>query len=269
MVRLFRLGSAAAAGTLLLHGAAMAAEADDAQDAGIFGWSVAVRLQARVAPDYMGSKTYRLGPGGSFSLSRPGAERLFTAPDDSPSLQLIGDRQLSAGLAARWRSGRDNDGDLRGFDKINWSIEPGGYVNWWPVDGLRIRGEVRHGFGGNKAWMADLSADAVHQDPKWILSIGPRAHWAEGKFTRTYFGVTPLEAARSPFGIGAFAGDGTFTSAGVLASAEYHWTPRWGIVANADYRRLLGTAADSPIVATLGSKDQFSAALGVRYFFGR
>jgi outer membrane protein len=229
---------------------------------------VAATLQLRVAPDYMGSRTYRLGPGGSLSLSRPGAQPVFSAPDDSPSLRVIGDRGLTAGLVARWRSGRDDHGALRGFDKIDWSVELGAFVDWWPTDGLRVRGEARHGFGGNHGWMADLGADLVHQDPGWILSIGPRVHWADSKFTRTYFGVTPLEAARSPFGIGAFAGDGSFTAAGVLASAEYRWTPRLSFVANADYRRLTGTAADSPIVATLGSKDQFGAALGVRYAFG-
>jgi outer membrane protein len=270
MSRLTHLGVAVAAGAILLQAAPASAQQTDPQGGGgIFGWSVAASLQLRVAPDYMGSKTYRVGPGGSLSLSRPGAAPVFGAPDDSPSLHLTGDRSLNAGLVARWRSSRDDHGALRGFDKIDWSVEPGAFVNWWPVDGLRVRAEVRHGFGGNRSWMADLGADAVYQDPSWVLSIGPRAHWAESRFTRTYFGVTPLEAARSPFGIGAYAGDGTFSSAGLLASAEYHWTSRWSIVADSEYHRLMGTAAGSPIVANLGSKDQFSAAIGAKYAFGR
>ncbi len=269
MFRLALVGAAVAGGAFLMQVTPAGAQPADPPAGGLFGWSVATTLQLRVAPDYMGSKTYRVGPGGSLRLFRPGVEPAFAPPDDSPSLQLVGDQGLNAGLVARWRSSRDDHGDLRGFDKIDWSVEPGGFVNWWPVEGLRVRGEVRHGFGGNRAWMADLSADAVYQNPSWILSIGPRAHWAESKFTRTYFGVTPLEAARSPFGIGAFAGDGTFSSAGLLASAEYRVTPRWSVVADSEYHRLMGTAADSPIVAALGSRDQFSAALGVKYAFGR
>jgi outer membrane protein len=266
MFRVAHVGAAVAAGAFLMQGPpASAQQAAPPSD----GWSAAVTLQLRVAPDHMGSKTYSVGPGGSLRLFRPGVGPTFAPPDDSPSLQLIGDPGLNAGLVVRGRSGRDDRGDLRGFDKIDWSVEPGGFVNWWPVDALRVRAEVRHGFGGNRAWMADLGADGVYQDASWVLSIGPRAHWAESKFTRTYFGVTPLEAARSPFGIGAYAGDGTFSSAGLLASAEYRWTPRWSIVADSEYHRLMGSAAGSPIVAGFGSKDQFSAAIGAKYAFGR
>jgi outer membrane protein len=269
MFRRVHIGAAAAAGAFLMQGAPASAQQADPPGDGIFGWTVAATLQLRVAPDFLGSKTYRIGPGGSVRLSRPGVEPVFSAPDDSPSLHLIGDPSLNAGLVARWRSGRDDDRELRGFDKIDWSIEPGAFVNWWPAEGFRVRAEVRHGFGGNRAWVADLGADAVYHDANWVLSIGPRGRWAESKFTRTYFGVTPLEAARSPFGIAPFAGDGMYSSAGLLASAEYRWTPRWSLVADAGYQRLMGRAADSPIVAVLGSKDQFSAAFGVKYAFGR
>ena len=58
-------------------------------------------------------------------------------------------------------------------------------------------------------------------------------------------------------------------SVGALASAEYRWSKRWSVVADARYDRLLGEAADSPIVRDLGSRNQFSAALGLKYSFGR
>lgn len=270
MIQMTRAAAWATAAALLLPGAPALAE-DAAPQGGwtIFGWQVTASLQPRVAPDYIGSKKYSLGPGGSISLSRPGAAEVFSAPDDSPSLTLIGDHTLSAGVDARWRSGRDDKDALRGFDKIDWAIEPGLFVNWWPTDSLRLRGEVRHGFGGNHAWLADLGADAVHRDRKWVLSVGPRLHLADSKFTRTYFQVTPAEAARSPFAIGPYAADGAFTSAGALATAEYHLSSRWSVLGDVDYRRLMGKAGDSPIVAKLGSRDQFSAALGVGYAFGR
>ena len=34
----------------------------------VFGWSLTASLQARLAPNYMGSKTYTVGPGGSVGL---------------------------------------------------------------------------------------------------------------------------------------------------------------------------------------------------------
>lgn len=267
-----RLGllAAALAGVLgLVHAPAASAQTAAGEGLTLFGWSVTGNLEAQVAPDFMGAKTYSVGPGGSLQFSRPGTTPSFGAPDDSPSLQVLGDRSLSAGVVARYRSGRGDDEALRGFDKIDWAIEPGLYAEWWPADGLRLHAEVRRGFHGNEAWTADLAADAVHDDPRWLLSLGPRLHLGEAKFTETYFGVSAADAQRSPFGITPYAADGAFTSAGALASVEYRWTRRWSLLADANYARLFGKAADSPIVARLGSRDQLTAAVGLKYAFGR
>jgi outer membrane protein len=235
----------------------------------LFGWSVSGSLQARVAPDYVGSKSYSLGPGGSLQFSRPGVQSRFGAPDDSPSLEVLGGPTLSAGVVARWRSGRDDNGVLHGLNKIDWAIEPGIYGEWWPTEGLRFRAEVRHGVRGNSAWTSDLAADVVHDDPRWLLSVGPRIRLGDSSFTRTYFDVSPAEALRSTRGLGPFRADGTFVSAGGLASVEYRWSRRWSLLADMEYLRLFSDAADSPIVARVGSPDQFSGAFGLRYRFGR
>ena len=235
----------------------------------LFGWSVSGSLEALVSPDYIGSKTYRVGPRGGLQFSRSGELPIFSASDDSPGLQLIGDNTLTTGVVVGWQSSRDNDGALKGFDKIDWSIEPGLYAAWWPTAGLRLRGEVRRGFHGDEGWMADLGADAVLDDRRWLLSIGPRVHLADSKFTHTYFEVTAAEAAQSPYGVKPFGAHGSFTAVGGLVSVEYRYKKRWSVLADADYQRILGTAADSPIVAQLGSRDQFTAAIGLRYAFGR
>jgi outer membrane protein len=158
---------------------------------------------------------------------------------------------------------------LQGVHKIDFALEPGVYAEWWPADSLRLRGEARHGAMGNSAWSGDVAADLVHDDRKWVLSIGPRLHLGDSRFTRTYFDITALDAARSPFGISAYTKQGTFVSWGALASAEYRWSPRWSLLGDVRYQRLIGDAADSPIVAQLGSPNQVRAAVGVRYRFGR
>jgi len=253
-----------------LLGALPAAAQEDGKDGKrmiFFGRALSAHVLLGVAPDYIGSDDYRVRPAGSLSLSTPGAEPVFTAPDDGVNLGLIGDNTFSAGPVGRWRSGRDDHGDLKGFDKIDWAIEAGAFAVWWPADWLRLRGEVRRGFGGNTAWAATVGADAVYRKASWTMSIGPRLRWADDKFTRTYFGVTPAEAARSPFGVTAYDADGDFLSMGVLGSLEYQWSPRWSFTSNAEYQRLTGDAADSPIVSELGSKDQFRVTVGVQYAF--
>lgn len=266
-----RLALAAAAGALTLPGAAIAqAQTENtSSEWTFFGWNVSARVSAAVAPDYLGARTYSVGPTGSLTLHRPGVQSTFRAPDDSPSLQLFGDKELSAGVVVRGRSARDDHNDLRGIHKIDFALEPGVYAEWWPMDGLRLHGEARHGALGNSAWSGDVAADLVHDHKKWLLSIGPRVHLGESRFTRTYFDISAADAARSPFRIAPFASNGAYVAAGGLASAEYRWSRQWSILTDVRYDRLLGDAADSPIVARLGSRDQFRGALGVRYRFGR
>jgi MipA family protein len=270
LIRLSRVGALAASAGVLL--AASAASAEDASAPGsiaVFGWYLSnARVGAGVEPDYMGSNDYRFAPSGSVSFARKGAAPgAWGAPDDGFSVGLVGDKALSAGLVGRWRSGRGDDDDLQGFEKIDGVVEAGGFVNWWAADWLRFRGEARHALGGYDGWAVDLGADAVIRTGPWVLSAGPRLSWADDAFTRTYFGVTPTEAALSPFGIPAFAAGGEFWSPGVVASAEYHVSRFWSLTAVGQYRRLTGDAADSPLVADLGSKDQFSASLSVTYTF--
>jgi MipA family protein len=260
---------AAAAASLLTAGAACAQDASPPDGLSVFGWYLSkARLGVGVEPDYLGSSRYRVAPSGSVSFARRGAyPRAWAAPDDGFSVGLVGGGTMSAGLVGRWRSGRDNTHDLVGFDKIGGTAEAGGFVNWWPTDGLRVRGELRHGIGGHDDWSADLGADAVARPGPWVLSIGPRLSWADDTFTHSYFDVSPADAARSPFGLQPFAAGGAYWAPGGLASAEYRMNRAWSVIAVAQYRRLTGDAAASPIVAGLGSKDQFQASLSVTYAF--
>lgn len=268
MSRLPWIRALAAVGALL-NGLPASAQEEAGQGKTYFGRTLSTHILLGVAPDYMGSNDYHLVPAGSLSLSTPGTELIFTAPDDGVSVALVGGNTLSAGLVGRWLPRRGNDGDLRGFEKIDWAVEAGGFVIWWPADWLRLRGEVRRGFGGHTSWAANLGADAVYRQGPWVVSIGPRVLWADDDFTSTYFRVTPTEAARSPFGINAYAPKGDFRSPGGIGSVEYRWNRRWSFTADVEYQRLIGDAADSPIVTRLGSQDQFSANIGVRYTFGQ
>jgi outer membrane protein len=242
----------------------------DLADITIFGWSLNnVRFGVRVSPDYMGSNDYRLAPSGSINFARRGTQPGFGAPDDGASLGLFSGPDWSAGLTGRVRAPRENDHDLRGFEKVDLAAEGGVFAAYWPKDWLRLRGELRRGVGGHHSWIADLGADAVAREGGLVASLGPRLSWADKDFTRTYFAVDPIEAERSPFGIAPYAPDGPTLAVGLTASAEYRLNRNLNLVAAGRYRRGLGDAADSPIVADLGSPDQFSASLSLRYTLGR
>lgn len=261
----------AAAGPLPIAVALLSASPALAQETAptLFGWTLdSARAGVRYAPDYLGSDDYRPWFTGAVVLTRRGAgEAPFGAPDDGISLDLIGKGPLTAGLAGRWRSPRGDDDDLRGFEKIDGAVEAGVFVNWWPADWLRLRAEARHGFGGHHSWVGDFGADAVARTDRWIFTAGPRLGWGDSSFTRKYFAVTASDAAAS--GLAPYSPSDVSWSPGALVSAEYRISSRWSLEAVGAYRRVTGEAADSPIVAGLGSPDQFSASLSARYTLGR
>ncbi|MGH6998417.1 MAG: MipA/OmpV family protein, partial [Phenylobacterium sp.] len=185
------------------------------------------------------------------------------------SLGLIGTGPVTAGVVGRWRSARDDDDDMRGFETIDGTVEAGGFVNWWVSDWLRLRAEARHGLGGHDSWVGDLGADAIVRSERWAFTAGPRLNWGDDDFTRTFFAVTPQDVARSPLRVATYAPSGASWMPGAVASAEYWLTPRWGVQTVVTYSRITGDAADSPIVQQLGSPDQFSISLSAHYMLGK
>ena len=63
----------------------------------------------------------------------------------------------------------------------------------------------------------------------------------------TYFGVTPAESALSGT-LAAYSPGGGFKSVGAELNVRYEFAPQWAIRGEFIYEKLIGDAADSPIV---------------------
>lgn len=78
-----------------------------------------------------------------------------------------------------------------------------------------------------------------------------------------YFGVTPSDSLASGLPI-YVPGSGVRDGRG-WALALFHLSPQWHLGAGVMYSRLLGDAADSPIVSAEGAKDQWIYGAGALY----
>jgi outer membrane protein len=78
------------------------------------------------------------------------------------------------------------------------------------------------------------------------------ASWASRDFMQNRFGVSAADAART--GLRPFAADSGFKDVAFSTSLAYTFAPRWSVSAIGSVRRLLGDAADSPIVADRGNR---------------
>lgn len=233
------------------------------------GWIVTVKGNLRVGPSYPGSDDFSFIGYPSLSFRRAGTVERFSAPDDGLSFSFLDESVFRVGVVGRFVGGRyyEDNRELVGLDKIDWAVEPGVFVEYWPLEFLRARAEIRRGFGGHEGFVADFGLDAVQRFGAVTLSLGPRLSLGDSEFTRTYFGVTPEEAALNGQ-VTAYRPSGGITSVGATGAVSYDWSPQWSTTAFVTYKHLVSDAADSPIVERFGSEHQVGLGLTVSYSFG-
>jgi outer membrane protein len=229
---------------------------------------VTVSGDVQLIPSYPGSDRYTGVFYPSLNWRRVGEPERFTAPDDGISITAYETPNFRFGPVARIESGRylQDDRRLFGLRKVDWDVELGAFAEWWPVDFLRARLELRHGIRDDIGFVGTAGLDFVKRYGQFTFSLGPRLNFAGDDYVRTYFGVSPAEAALNGR-VFAYRPNGGITSVGGLGSVTYRWNETWATTVYAGYNRLVGDVADSPIVTRIGSEDQFTVGAGVSYSF--
>ncbi|NMM46100.1 MipA/OmpV family protein [Rhodospirillaceae bacterium KN72] len=91
------------------------------------------------------------------------------------------------------------------------------------------------------------------------------AVWASDDHMQQFFGVSGSQAASS--GYTRYTPDSGFKTVGVGVSANWGITENWSLIGNVGVDRLIGDAADSPLVDGPGNATQPSLFLGGSYKF--
>jgi len=150
--------------------------------------------------------------------------------------------------------------------EVGFSFEAGAFAAY-DLGDVRLRAELRKGLSGHEGWIATAGADVIARDgDRWLLSIGPRVTWSDNRYHDAYYSVAPADAG--PSGLPAYDAGAGIQAVGATVGALTQLSQRWGLSTYAKYERLVGDAADSPIVRTYGSRDQISGGLALTYTFG-
>lgn len=260
------LRRAASAAGILALALTTPAVAQDAEEGAPTRTRIGIGAQAY--PSFPGSDKFDIGPMFDFDRARGDTPFEFEAPDESFGFSVIDLGGVRFGPAVNFEGAR-TAGDVGApLPKVKFSLEPGAFVEFDLAESFRVRAELRKGVTGHKGWVGTAGADWIVRDgDQWLFSLGPRVTWSNNRYQDAWFGVAPADALAS--GLPAYNPGGGIQAYGAAASFETQLSPRWGIQTYAKYDRLTGDAADSPIVRTLGSRDQFSGGLGLTYTFGR
>lgn len=230
-------------------------------------WSARIGILGAFVPDYEGSSSYewRAYPdldityGDRFFIDRRGAGINFLTSD-----------ALTAGVSIGYDSGRDESDNrrvLRGLGDID-ETAIGSIFASYSVGRLSLSASVGTDIlgEGHEGTTIGLSANySLPVGERLILFAGPSATWASDNYMQNLFGITAAQAARS--GRASYRAEAGFKDVGFTIYGAYRLTGGWAVTGVAGYKRLLGDAADSPLVAGDGSADQFIGGLGLSYLF--
>ena len=226
-------------------------------------YSIAVGIGGQAKPEFFGASDTIFSAVPIIKIERfylPGLGQVVDGKEKAdgislyPSFSFIGKREASDSAV------------LTGTNEIDWAFEAGLGLQYKQGPG-RAFVELRQGFNGHDGQNGTVGLDftLVPYD-RATLVFGPRLNWGSDDYMDTYFGVTAAEAAAVGSQLTAFNPGSGFSSAGVEARMSYEWDDRTTLHVNAGWERLIGDAADSPIVR-LGDRDQFTAGAGVSYRF--
>jgi outer membrane protein len=225
-------------------------------------------------PDYFGSDNYTVAAAPAAQLRFDDSERYVRLLVTEVSVNIMDHEAWHLGPALQYRFGRDDDIDdevVGRLDEIDGTVELGGFVSWRWVDepdprhrvvaSARLLQDVADEHGGFVA-----SAGLRYFRPITLpltLAGGVTAFYGSEYYTSTYFDVTPAGAARS--GLPEFDAGSGFRDIRTHAMAIFSFSPNWHVGAGVMYARMVGDAADSPIVDDRGSANQIIAGIGVGY----
>ncbi|SOB79102.1 Outer membrane scaffolding protein for murein synthesis, MipA/OmpV family [Sphingomonas guangdongensis] len=248
-----------------------AVEVDEDRGGGVDGFFA---LGPGVVPAFDGAKKYQLIPLLIANLGWRGVN--LEVRGLGARLDLLGNSRVQVGPVVNFRGDRnsadDGSGRVKLLNDVDSSLEVGGYV------GYRFGGD-RYG-QGEVAFDLSLAKDvtdghdgvvgsaqvsyAAYRSQKFFLNVDAQTSFADKKYMRAFFGITPAEAVRS--GLSAYRPDGGLRDIGAGLTAGYQFNERWGLIARAGATRYVGDAKDSPVVDE-GSKTQAVGGLALSFRF--
>ncbi|MCM0018559.1 MAG: MipA/OmpV family protein [Tagaea sp.] len=255
------------------HSQPASTSAADGQSNGT--WRFALGGAAQYAPKFEGSKSYGVKPvpvvevgySNWFSASFSGGARI-----DAVALSGMGSTSFGrfvAGPLVRYRHGRDSGDDsaLRGFRSYDGAIEAGGFVGFirgaWSID-LGVAQALND--GSDRGLLADLSGGYRFRATEAMTGrLGAKIGWASTRYMSANFGVDgPTSVAT---GLPVHSASSGIKDAGVSLSFRHELRGGVGLDMLGGYTRLVGAAAESPLVARRGSKNQFVTGAGLSWRF--
>ena len=226
-----------------------------------------VGLGIGLAPDYEGSDDMKAVPllQARFNFANGMNLGLF---GNTLRFDMCPDTTWNVGPMLRYRAERndvDND-KIDRMETVDAAIEAGAFLNYnienWVVL-FSAATDVSNAHDGSV-----LDFGVGYRQPlstQTLLTIFAKGSYASEDYMETYFGVDRGDAVRS--GLPTYDADAEFKDVALGGLLQYNIDDRWGVLGLLQYTKLLGDAADSPLVDDEGSDNQLIVGVIGNYRF--
>jgi outer membrane protein len=249
-----------------------------------------IGLGVGLAKDYEGSDYYKVGvvPFGRFSYKEYQQYLQFGPNFGSRTYQArlnaMPYEGFELGPMLAYRPGRKHveNRDVDRLPNIDNGAEAGGFTRYWLPLGLPGRQAVGLDLSGAadvsnayNGWWIQPGLDYKAGVSETVgFSARVFADYASANYMDEFFGISSGQSARS--GLRQYNADAGWKDVGLALGVNWQFASNWFTGAVATYERLVGDAADSPVVRSrtlrgdggvAGSKNQAAGGLYVGYKF--
>jgi outer membrane scaffolding protein for murein synthesis (MipA/OmpV family) len=216
-------------------------------------WETRVGTGLTFEPRYDGSSRYHILAGPSLDIRYK--DLAFLSTGEGLGVNFAQGQNWRASLAAVYdlgRRGHDDPQHLNGLGNINAAPEiklAAEYVVSKDFP-LVFRTAITRSIGGSNGWLADLGAymPLPGSSESFFWFAGPSVTFADSTYMNSWFGVNQAQAAAS--GYRQYDASAGLKSAGFGITMIWFVNKHWFVTADGALKRLLGSAAHSPIIQT-------------------
>ena len=243
-------------------------EVENPAEAEIVGkTAVAVGLGPGIAPDYEGSSDYRAVPIPFVSV-RFSNNMSIQWVANLARANLIPDRTWMAGPILQYIQKRDNvdNNKVDRLDSVDASLMAGAFAGF-RIDRFSLSLEAMQDIAdGNDGAIVRLRGGYhIPISKVWNATLSAFTTWASEDYMEAYFGINQSNSNKS--GLKTFDADSGIKDVGIALPVTYSPWEHWSIMGAVAYKRLLGDAADSPVVDDEGNANQFIGGMLLIYRF--
>ncbi|CAB3763221.1 hypothetical protein LMG29542_04540 [Paraburkholderia humisilvae] len=216
-------------------------------------WETRVGAGMTFEPRYDGSSRYHILAGPSLDIRYK--DLAFLSTGEGLGVNVLQGDNWRTSIAAVYDLGRrahDDPQHLNGLGNINPAPEiklAAEYVISKDFP-LTFRTAITRSIGGSNGWIADVGAymPMPGSSDSFFWFAGPSVSFADSTYMNSWFGVNPAQSAAS--GLRQYDASAGLKSAGFGITMIWFVNKHWFVTADGAIKRLLGSAAASPVIQT-------------------